>query len=132
MEHGYPDGSGTRSLRRRSALIESIEDHRRARRRAVSPLATVEEAIEEFRQGRSVVIVDDEDRENEDDLCIPGQFVTQEAIAFMLRHPSAVVCAPMPGERLDALGIQMMVGQHLNQAQFGTAFTVSVAARHGV
>ena len=59
-------------------MIESIEDHRRARSRAVSPLATVEEAIEEFRQGRSVVIVDDEDRENEDDLCIPGQFVTQE------------------------------------------------------
>jgi 3,4-dihydroxy 2-butanone 4-phosphate synthase/GTP cyclohydrolase II len=113
-------------------LIESIEDHRRARRRAVSPLATVEEAIEEFRQGRSVVIVDDEDRENEGDLCIPGQFVTQEAIAFMLQHTSGVICAPMTGERLDALGIPMMVGQHLNQAQFGTAFTVSVDARHGV
>ncbi|HLA18820.1 MAG TPA: 3,4-dihydroxy-2-butanone-4-phosphate synthase, partial [Dehalococcoidia bacterium] len=59
---------------RRSALIESIEDHRRARRGAGSPLATVEEAIEEFRRGRSVIIVDDEDRENEGDLCIPGQF----------------------------------------------------------
>ena len=68
MEHGHPDASGPRSLGRRSALIESIEDHRRARRGAASPLATVEEAVEEFRLGRSVIIVDDEDRANEADL----------------------------------------------------------------
>src|SRR3970282_2065520 len=113
MEHGHPDASGTRSLGRRSALIESIDDHRRARRGAGSPLATVEEAIEEFRAGRSVIIVDDEDRENEGDLCIPGQFVTPESIAFMLQHTSGVICVPMTGERLDALGVPMMVGQHL-------------------
>src|SRR3989337_2798718 len=71
---GGTEGTGTRprSLARRSAWIESIEDHRRARRGAGSPLATVEEAIEEFRQGRSVIIVDDEEREDQGDLCITG------------------------------------------------------------
>ena len=113
-------------------MIESIEEHRRARRRAGSPMATVEEAIEEFRSGRFVIIVDDEGRENEGDLAIPAQFVTDQAISFMLKHTTGIICVPMTGERLDDLRIPMMVGQQQNQAQFGTAFTVSVDAAHGV
>ncbi len=113
-------------------MIESIEEHRRTRRRAGSPLATVQEAIEDFRRGRFVIIVDDEERENEGDLTIPAQFVTAETIAFMLRHTSGVICVPMTGERQDELGVPMMVGHQQNQAQFGTAFTVSVDARHEV
>jgi 3,4-dihydroxy 2-butanone 4-phosphate synthase/GTP cyclohydrolase II len=115
-------------------LIESIEEHRRAKRRRRSPLVTAEEAIEEYRRGCFVVIVDDEGRENEGDLTIPAQFVTPETISFMLRYTTGVICVPMTGERLDELHIPMMVGQQQNRAQFGTAFTVSVDAhsRHGV
>ncbi|KKM60689.1 hypothetical protein LCGC14_1539330 [marine sediment metagenome] len=113
-------------------LIESIEEHRRARRRASSPLGTVEEAIDEYRRGRFVIIVDDEGRENEGDLTIPAQFVTPEAISFILKYTTGIICVPMTGERLDDLRIPMMVGQHQNQAQFGTAFTVSVDARDGI
>jgi 3,4-dihydroxy 2-butanone 4-phosphate synthase/GTP cyclohydrolase II len=95
-------------------------------------MATVEEAIEEYRCGRFVIIVDDEGRENEGDLTIPAQFVTAETISFMLKHTTGIICVPMTGERLDELHIPMMVGQQQNQAQFGTAFTISVDARHGV
>jgi len=95
-------------------------------------MATVEEAIEEYRCGRFVIIVDDEGRENEGDLTIPARFVTAETISFMLKHTTGIICVPMTGERLDDLRIPMMVGQQQNQAQFGTAFTISVDARHGV
>jgi len=113
-------------------LIESIEEHRRVRRHAGSPMATVEEAIEEYRCGRFVIIIDDEGRENEGDLTIPAQFVTAETINFMLKHTTGIVCVPMTGECLDELRIPMMVGQQQNQAQFGTAFTISVDASHDV
>ncbi len=114
--------------------VKSIEKHRRDRaaKNRVSALATVEEAIGEFQLGRFVIIVDDEDRENEGDLCIPAEFATSELLAFMLKYTSGVICVPMTGERLDDLQIPMMVGQHQNQATFGTAFTVSVDARHNV
>ncbi len=115
-------------------MIESIEEHRRAKRRRGSPLVSAEEAVEEYRRGRFVIIVDDESRENEGDLTIPAQFVTPETISFMLRYTTGVICVPMTGERLDELHIPMMVGQQQNRAQFGTAFTVSVDAhsRHDV
>jgi 3,4-dihydroxy 2-butanone 4-phosphate synthase/GTP cyclohydrolase II len=90
-------------------------------------MATVEEAIEDYRSGRFVIIVDDEGRENEGDLTLPAQFVTPEAISFMLRHTSGIICVPITGERLDQLRIPLMVGD--NKARFGTAFTVSVDAR---
>ena len=93
-------------------------------------MAIVEEAIEEYRCGRFVIIVDDEGRENEGDLTLPAEFVTPAAINFMLRHTSGIICVPMTGERLDQLRIPMMVGD--NKARFGTAFTVSVDARHNV
>jgi 3,4-dihydroxy 2-butanone 4-phosphate synthase/GTP cyclohydrolase II len=93
-------------------------------------MATVEEAIQEYRQGHFVIIVDDEDRENEGDLTIAAQFVTPEAINFMTRYGRGLVCVPMTGERLDELRVPMMVGD--NKSRFGTAFTVSVEARDDV
>ena len=112
--------------------VESIEKHRRAKRSGPRDLgfATVEEAIEEYQRGRFLIIVDDEGRENEGDLTIPAEFITEEAISFMLRHTSGIICVSLPGERLDHLRIPLMVGN--NQARYGTAFTISVDARFGV
>jgi 3,4-dihydroxy 2-butanone 4-phosphate synthase/GTP cyclohydrolase II len=93
-------------------------------------LDAIEEAIEDYRGGRFVVIIDDEGRENEGDLTIPAQFITPEAIGFMLRHTSGIICVPVSGQRLEELRIPMMVGD--NRSQYGTAFTCSVDARHGV
>ena len=94
------------------------------------PLAIIEEAIEEYRQGRFVVIIDDELRENEGDLTLPAEHVTPEAINFMARYGRGLICVPMTGERIDQLRIPMMAGR--NESGFGTAFTVSVEARRGV
>src|SRR3990167_6227069 len=93
-------------------------------------LSTVEEAIEEYRQGRFVIIIDDEERENEGDITLPAQFVTPEAINFMATHARGLICMPMAAERIGRLGIPMMVGR--NDDHFGTPFTVSVEARSGV
>ncbi|HWO94284.1 MAG TPA: bifunctional 3,4-dihydroxy-2-butanone-4-phosphate synthase/GTP cyclohydrolase II [Dehalococcoidia bacterium] len=90
----------------------------------------MEEAIEDYRQGKFVIIVDDEDRENEGDLTIPAQFVTAEHINFMARFGRGLICMPMTGQRLEELKIPMMVQN--NDAHFGTPFTVSVEAAHGV
>ena len=86
----------------------------------------VEEAIEEIRTGRMVIVVDDEDRENEGDLIIAAEKATPEAINFMASHAKGLICMPMIGERLDELAIQQMVEQ--NTESLGTAFTVSVDA----
>ncbi len=91
---------------------------------------TVEEAIEDIRQGRIVIVVDDEDRENEGDLTIAASKVTPETINFMAMYGRGLICLAMTGERLDELHIPMMVGE--NTSKFGTAFTVSIEARHGV
>jgi 3,4-dihydroxy 2-butanone 4-phosphate synthase/GTP cyclohydrolase II len=93
-------------------------------------LAAIEEAIEEYRQGRFVIIIDDELRENEGDLTLPAEHVTPEAINFMARHGRGLICVPMTGERIDELRIPMMVGR--NESRFETPFTVSVEARCGV
>jgi 3,4-dihydroxy 2-butanone 4-phosphate synthase/GTP cyclohydrolase II len=93
-------------------------------------LATVDEAIEEYRNGRFVIIIDDEERENEGDLTIPAQFATPEAINFMARYGRGLVCVPMTAERLEQLHIPMMVSN--NDSHFGTPFTVGVEARTGV
>jgi len=93
-------------------------------------LAAIEEAIEEYRQGRFVVVIDDELRENEGDLTLPAEHVTPEAINFMARYGRGLICVPMTGERIDELRIPMMAGR--NESGFGTAFTVSVEARRGV
>src|SRR3990170_3618374 len=93
-------------------------------------LATVEEAIEDYRRGRFVIIIDDEERENEGDLTLPAQFVDAEAINYMAKHARGLICMPMTAERVDRLGIPMMVGR--NHDHFGTPFTVTVEARAGV
>ena len=92
--------------------------------------ATIEAAIDEIRQGRMILVVDDEDRENEGDLVMAADKVTPEAINFMAKHGRGLICVPMTGERLDELRIPMMVTD--NTAPMGTAFTVTVDARRGV
>src|ERR671934_2882439 len=95
-----------------------------------SPFATVEEAIEDVREGRFVVVVDDPDRENEGDLVIGAQFATPEAINFMATHARGLICLCLTGERADRLGLRPMTDR--NEAPLGTAFTVSIEAREGV
>src|SRR5438477_4491224 len=96
----------------------------------ITPFATVEEAIEDIREGRFVVVVDDPDRENEGDLVIAAQFATPEAINFMAMHARGLICLCLTEERADELGLRQMT-EH-NEAPLGTAFTVSVEAREGV
>lgn len=95
-----------------------------------SVFAPIPEAIEDYRQGKFVIIVDDADRENEGDLTIAAEHVSPEAVNFMVKHGRGLVCVPIVGSRLDELEIPMMVQQ--NTSGFGTAFTVSVDARKGV
>ncbi len=95
-----------------------------------SPFASIEEAIEEIRAGRFVVVVDDENRENEGDLTIAAQFVTPDAVNFMATHGRGLICLCLTPERCDELGLRQMTDQ--NEAQFGTAFTVTIEARDGV
>ncbi len=92
--------------------------------------ARVTAALEAIRAGRMVIRVDDEDRENEGDLVLAADLVTPEAINFMARHARGLICLAMDGTLLDRLDLPMMVRD--NQASLGTAFTVSIEARHGV
>jgi len=94
------------------------------------PLSSIQEAIQEFREGKFVIIVDDEDRENEGDLAIAADHVSPEAINFMARYGRGLICVPIVGSRLDELEIPMMVDT--NTSSYGTAFTVAVDARRGV
>src|SRR5438128_11074627 len=96
---------------------------------AMNPFATIEEAVEEIRQGRMILVVDDEDSENEGDLVMAADKATPEAVNFMAKFGRGLICAPMTGERLDQLKISMMVSD--NTAPMGTAFTVTVDARRG-
>src|SRR3954449_5820141 len=102
----------------------------RSDRGAESPFATVEDAIEDIRAGRFVVVVDDPDRENEGDLVIAAQFATPEAVNFMATHARGLICLCLTEERCDQLGLRPMADH--NEAPLGTAFTVSVEAREGV
>ena len=95
-----------------------------------SPFATIEEAVEDIRRGRFVVVVDDEDRENEGDLTIAAQFVTPEAITFMATHGRGLICLCLTPERCDELDLRPMTDH--NEAPLGTDFTVSIEAREGV
>jgi len=92
--------------------------------------ATVEEGVEEIRQGRVLLVVDDEDRENEGDFVMAADKATPEAVNFMATHGRGLICMPMTAERLDELKLGMMVTE--NTAPMGTAFTVTVDARRGV
>ena len=95
------------------------------------PFASIPDAIEAIRQGRMVVVVDDEDRENEGDLTIAAEKVTPEIINFMARYGRGLICLPMTGERLDELRIPLMVRDEQNDAKFGTAFCVPIEAKQG-
>ena len=93
-------------------------------------LCTIEEAIEDIRQGKMVIMVDDEDRENEGDLVCAAEAVTPEIINFMATYGRGLICLPMNNEMADNLGLQLMAQK--NESGFGTNFTVSIEARHGV
>ncbi|HTC19739.1 MAG TPA: 3,4-dihydroxy-2-butanone-4-phosphate synthase, partial [bacterium] len=90
----------------------------------------IEQAIEDIRQGKMVVVVDDENRENEGDLVMAAEKATPEAVNFMAKEGRGLICVPMMGNDLDRLDLSMMVAEQ--QDQFRTAFAVSVDSRQGV
>ncbi|MBT0958816.1 3,4-dihydroxy-2-butanone-4-phosphate synthase [Alphaproteobacteria bacterium KMM 3653] len=93
-------------------------------------ISSIEEIIEDARNGRMFILVDHEDRENEGDLVIPAQMATPDAVNFMATHGRGLICLAMPGERIDALGLPLM--STMNSSRHETAFTVSIEAREGV
>ncbi len=95
-----------------------------------APFTTVEDALNDFRAGRMVVVVDDEDRENEGDLTLAAEFVTPEAINFMAKFGRGLICLTLTEERADYLRLDPQAAQ--NSSRFGTAFTISIEAREGV
>jgi 3,4-dihydroxy 2-butanone 4-phosphate synthase / GTP cyclohydrolase II len=94
------------------------------------PFSTIEEAIEDIRSGKMVIVCDAEDRENEGDLTLAAQFATPEAINFMAKEGRGLICLALEPSRCDALGLDLMAAK--NESPFQTAFTVSVEAREGV
>ncbi len=94
------------------------------------PLCTIQEAIDDIRQGKMIILVDDEDRENEGDLTIAAEHVTPEIINFMAKYGRGLICLPLSAERCDTLGLDLMTQR--NGSKFGTNFTISIEARHGV
>lgn len=93
------------------------------------PLSTVDEAIDQIRAGKCVIVVDDEDRENEGDLIVAADKVTPDIINFMATHGRGLICMPLEGKRLDELQVPMMVQR--NSTPQGTAFAVSIEAKNG-
>ncbi|MGD2022878.1 MAG: 3,4-dihydroxy-2-butanone-4-phosphate synthase, partial [Desulfobacterales bacterium] len=94
------------------------------------PHLTIEEAIQHISDGKMVILVDDEDRENEGDLCMAAEKVTPDAINFMAKYGRGLICLSMTPEKIDTLDLPPMVDN--NQSPFGTGFTVSIEARCGV
>jgi 3,4-dihydroxy 2-butanone 4-phosphate synthase/GTP cyclohydrolase II len=94
------------------------------------PISKIEAALEDIRQGKMVILVDDEDRENEGDLAMAAELVTPEAINFMAREGCGLICLSLTEERADLLNLPLMVQE--NSSSFGTAFTISIEARRGV
>jgi 3,4-dihydroxy 2-butanone 4-phosphate synthase/GTP cyclohydrolase II len=94
------------------------------------PHLSIEEAIRDIREGRMVILVDDEDRENEGDLCMAAEAVTPEAVNFMAKYGRGLICLPMTADKIDALDLPPMVDN--NTSPYGTGFTVSIEARCGV
>jgi 3,4-dihydroxy 2-butanone 4-phosphate synthase / GTP cyclohydrolase II len=90
----------------------------------------IEEALTELRAGRMIILMDDEDRENEGDLCVAAERVTAEHVNFMATHGRGLICLSLTEDRCDQLGLPMMVSE--NRAPLGTAFTVSIDARQGI
>ncbi|MCB0829502.1 MAG: bifunctional 3,4-dihydroxy-2-butanone-4-phosphate synthase/GTP cyclohydrolase II [Solirubrobacterales bacterium] len=95
-----------------------------------TPFATIEEALEEIRAGRMIIVTDDEDRENEGDLVMAAQFATPEAVNFMAKEGRGLICLSLTAQRCDQLGLRLMTAK--NEAPLETAFTVSIEAAEGV
>ena len=93
-------------------------------------ISSVTEIVEELRQGRMVILVDEEDRGNEGDLLMAADFVTPEAINFMVTHARGLVCLTITGDRAEQLGLDLMTSN--NQSGFETNFTISIEAAEGV
>jgi 3,4-dihydroxy 2-butanone 4-phosphate synthase/GTP cyclohydrolase II len=96
------------------------------------PIAPIPDGLADLAAGRMVILVDDEDRENEGDLCLAAEKVTPEAIAFMAREGRGLVCLAMTEERLGQLDLPLIVEAPANSTQFGTAFSIPIDARSGV
>jgi 3,4-dihydroxy 2-butanone 4-phosphate synthase / GTP cyclohydrolase II len=112
-----------RVSKRQGALLEQgVSD--------IAFLSSVEEIVEDARNGRMVILVDDEDRENEGDLYIPAQMATPEVINFMAKHGRGLICLALTRERVEQLGLPLMARE--NGTRHQTAFTVSIEAREGV
>ena len=92
-------------------------------------ISKIEDALEDIRQGKMVILVDDEDRENEGDLTMAAEKVTPEAINFMTKHGRGLICLSMIEEKINQLRLPMMVSE--NTSRFQTAFTVSIDGRVG-
>ncbi|HKK51550.1 MAG TPA: bifunctional 3,4-dihydroxy-2-butanone-4-phosphate synthase/GTP cyclohydrolase II [Myxococcota bacterium] len=123
-EPGSPSSPDASALDPATAQIERDDPDPR--------LASVPEAVAEIAAGRMVILVDDEDRENEGDLCMAADRVTPEAINFMAKHGRGLICLSLEEDRLERLDLGMMVPDYENTTPFGTAFTVSIEAREGV
>ncbi|HYB13526.1 MAG TPA: 3,4-dihydroxy-2-butanone-4-phosphate synthase, partial [Myxococcota bacterium] len=115
-----------------SRLPHSLGRRGRGGLEAADVLVPVEVALAEIAAGRMVILVDDEDRENEGDLCLATECATPEAINFMARFGRGLICLALTEERLRQLRLSMMVPDHDNNSPYGTAFTVSIEARQGV
>ena len=97
---------------------------------ATTTFATVEEAIDDIRAGRFVIVVDDPDRENEGDLVIAAQFATPEAINFMATHGRGVICLCLTEQRIEELNLRLLASEH--ESRHGTAYTTTIDAREGI
>ncbi len=122
MKERFPRSIGP-WIRGLNAQILQYKEH-------IMPICKAEEAIEEMRAGRMIILVDDEDRENEGDLTLAAQFATPEAINFMATHGRGLICLAMAPEMVDSLQLPLMARR--NESKFGTNFTVSIEARQGV
>lgn len=95
-------------------------------------LNSIQEIIEDIRNGKMVILIDDEDRENEGDVILAADFITPVAINFMATHARGLICLALEAKQIDRLGLPMMVGDDRNNSPNKTAFTVSIEAAHGV
>ena len=93
-------------------------------------VSTIEEAIDDIKNGKMVILVDDEDRENEGDLCMAAEYATPEGINFMAKYGRGLICLSLSEDIANKLNLPPMVSE--NRCRFGTAFTVSIEAKHGV
>jgi 3,4-dihydroxy 2-butanone 4-phosphate synthase/GTP cyclohydrolase II len=117
-------------MRERSPMTEQFETPGPVERDWSDAISSVEEIIEDARNGRMFILVDHEDRENEGDLVIPAQWATPDAINFMATHGRGLICLSMTSARIEQLGLPLMSTN--NSSRHETAFTTSIEAREGV